>query len=666
MKKQLFVFMTIIGLLAGMLPTGIILAAEPQNASWTLLRTVNPAAGDGVILNEDNSQYHQGTYVKGITNLTEQTMLIHQHSETIDFQTGEKYPPIDRYQKVSFLTPPQALQTGEAITLRMAYVEGMSGIWTCYVYDPKKIEGYTGFDVVKKYMAYMSYDSAYESPDNKKSKELTFTVPAAYEGELSIRYANYHYPNLYIEWVYRPGKGDSLELDFYPPLVHFKPGTGTSIYPAGDLIATFKDKNGKGIKGKDVIFFIDKETPAVGEPGKNLFYALDYDEHDLVIHGLPNLLTKHIDIMYQDIDKSLLKEDRVYIFKALTTDSKGEVRINLIEDSIIDPQKFSSELIHQRAVFLEEGKVSGKIYAGIYDRDTKFIVPQVAMEVEYTALAKILQITGEGRPDDTEIGKKYPGKVRVKRFITMPHFDYQPVQEGFLLMPGDVIDIDGNTAVEIAWINGSKAIARVPDKIQVGTVREPYEPPESEIILLSSAYDSGFYLKTDKISDSVLGFGTKKGIELIVESIPYVGKVLKEGGDLAIEILQGLEDVDLSESDIVTRIRIRSKVVIDNTGDELKIYNLEGSPDIETVAGDKITLPEGKTVAISDEGVIGEAESFNTEEIEKEYYSRVPAITPAKTTNSSAGSSFLWIIMLVILIGLPVVFVVYRRAKKKA
>lgn len=80
-------------------------------------------------------------------------------------------------------------------------------------------------------------------------------------------------------------------------------------------------------------------------------------------------------------------------------------------------------------------------------------------------VTKIVVITGEGRTGEFKDAyiKQYPdsptwgsGQVRVKRSIIWPHFDYTPVEAGFLLMPADITDIDGGAEVESS---GSPATA---------------------------------------------------------------------------------------------------------------------------------------------------------------------------------------------------------------
>jgi len=90
-------------------------------------------------------------------------------------------------------------------------------------------------------------------------------------------------------------------------------------------------------------------------------------------------------------------------------------------------------LIHQRAAFGERGKISGNVIAGVYDKERKLFGSKIALEIEYTAMAKILQIDGMGIRDDSTsfcypqnyeenlrppcppLNREFPGQVRIKR-----------------------------------------------------------------------------------------------------------------------------------------------------------------------------------------------------------------------------------------------------------
>ena len=654
------VFLTVLIALVAVAVSAPTIPAQAKGEMWELVETkIDPPGG---------TDEYTGSSVMRKINATEMGVTITSSQDTVSWSTNERINwVITSTFWFTFDKPLDTMMSGEVVTIKITGEVTGSGSMSKVPeqYCRERLDLYCvlsgkSSQVESLWQGASATESAktfeVSYGEGQVTRSFSFVVPEASTNDEVIKLSIYigGIPDGAIIRTYHPAADDGVKLELYysNPLTYFERGSG-------DLFATLKDKDGKPIEGKTIVFFIDKEFPAVSEPGKNLFEVLDYRTRigggliTRIEESHPYLKKKIID---PELDPSLLNENRIFIGQGIRTDVNGEALINLIEYDILDPRKFSSELLPQRATFLDKGKISGNIIAGVYNEETKLLENQTSLEIEYKALAKILQITGDGRDDDPELEQKYPGKVRVKRFTALPHFEFKPVYEGFLLMPGDVVDIDGNTTVEIAWVNGGKVIARVPDEIPIGTVREPYKPPEAQIWILSSAYDAGFLFPGEKIQSEVFVFGAKKGLELFIQSIPYVGKVLKEGGALAVAIYKGLQDIDLSQTDIVTRVRIRSKVIIDNTGEDLKVYNLEGSPDIQTVTGDEVTLEEGKMVAVSDEGDLGEVQSFNVKVVEKEYgeitmaASRDNSSSSENSSNITGSGWFLWIVIGVIAI----------------
>ena len=79
--------------------------------------------------------------------------------------------------------------------------------------------------------------------------------------------------------------------------------------------------------------------------------------------------------------------------------------------------------------------------------------------------------------------------------------------------------------------------------------------------------------------------------------------------------------------DLVARIRIRSTIIIDTSGDEIEIFTVEGSPDIKTATGEEITLKDKKMVTIHDDGTISDIESFEPEKALEGFSESTPAAT---------------------------------------
>jgi len=411
----------------------------------------------------------------------------------------------------------------------------------------------------------------------------------------------------------------ALTLKYYPPFESFVSTTRAEIGPVTNppigLVATLQ-----GGAGQEIIFYIDPETPGPNEPGKNLNEVLNIE---------PN--------MRPHVIKNEPK-GRKYLPWTDKTDAKGEVNANLY--FWIDRRKFASELLAQSRKFQENGRVSGTVWAGVYNQETQLLEPLASAPVEFTALALITSISGKGQPDDVERFKDYPGRVRVTRPLSFPILNNWPVPEGFPLMPGDIVSIDGNAAVEIVWATLERIRAEVRGEIELEDTT--VEVKHARVVMLSSAYDSGFPTTLEQTDARLFGFGVGKGIDLLVESIPYVGTLLKEGGELVAELqnnvdyknLGKLED-DFSKMKATTRIRLRSKLLVDNTGNGAKIYNIEGSPDIKTAAGGEVTLTNGKMVTVSDDGQLSSPQTFDVKAIEDKFKALLAAILPGPSKDKS-------------------------------
>jgi len=436
-----------------------------------------------------------------------------------------------------------------------------------------------------------------------------------------------------------------ISFKHYDPFEHFKPGMGLKIEPAGDLVATLKDKDGKGIEGERVIFYaIKEENPDQREPGKNL----------------RGVLKQAPGLAFEAPIYDLLNIDQYTYLDVGYTDKDGEAKVNYILENLIDPKEFSKILVQQTYMHGEEGKIGGTIKTVILERKENEwkIKYEASIPIEFKGIAQIVKISGEGRSSEFKEAylKEYPdspkwgpGRVRVKRILTYPQFDYRTVEEGFLLMPGDIIDIDGNTKIEIVWINGNKATVELPDKIPLGG-DVPFRPPHSRMILLPTAYDSGFHYPVEGIMADLFGFGINKGVDFLIESIPVVGKSAKIGVDIYRSITK---EIDWSKQSPFAKIRIRSTVRIDSTGDNIKIYNIEGSPDIKTVKGEEVTLKDGEMVTVSEDGTLSEVQSFDPEkDLEEwsEYLQSSDSEEPSGPSLPSLGKLLPIIVIIVVII----------------
>ena len=625
MMGKLICVTAVLVLALGLLPGGTVSAAD--TSGWVLddHPLITPLGGK-----VEGKDYDQG----------------YRQTVTPDIITFSVFGVDDRkknYEVTATFTldkPPAILMPGQVLTLM---AKGMANVTPGYQPYRIPIEMGIGYEVAIEYVEKNVLSKTTILPKDGASGRLTLSlVPPAVTTVSKSNSVSYIVPGpqissdvlkitiggdqVSITWVYRAGAGvqkqPALTLKFYDPFKFFK--TTTEIGPPSaqiaDLVATLQ-----GGAGKEIVFYVDPETPRRDEPGKNLNEVLDITPND---RG--------------DKVKNEPK-GRKYLPWTDLTDANGEVRVPL--HIWLDRREFASKLLADRYVFGDRGEVSGTVWAGVYNLRTQLLDPLASVTVEYTAMAMITNITGKGRPDDVDPWKKQPGRVRVTRPIESSSLystslNSTAVEAPFPLMPGDIFDVDGNAAVEIVWLTGEKIMGVVPDK-EFPSDSPPYQPPYASIILLSSAYDSGFPSGTEQTGERLFGFGAKKGIELVIQSIPYVGKLLKEGVKIAVEVYgnAGVQKEGITGSRVMTRIRVRSKVIIDNTGDNVKVYNIDGSPDIKTVAGGEVTLTNGKMVTVSEEGKLGTPQTFDAKAIESKFQTvpagASPATSPDKLTAPS-------------------------------
>ena len=400
----------------------------------------------------------------------------------------------------------------------------------------------------------------------------------------------------------------TLTLEHYEPYYESKDGDPRR---AGDLVATLKDKNGKGVSGKRVFFYVAPGTKIdevlVVRTRSGMIPAADYGD---VFVG-PIIEGSYLG--YGCTDKG-----GVACWNYLL----GRIKLDVLSSEIIDT-----------------GNVKGALTAVVFDEKTNKIEQKASINVEFSSIAKIVEIRGEGQPDfppTIKVGSsKYeytvsgPGRVRVKRLLVQPQFDYKPVEEGFELMPGDIINIDGGVDIEIVWVNANRVIAKVPKMLIFKTGTVPND--NLDLVLMATAYESGFYTDLQKWTAPLVGLTISKGIDLFISNIPVVGSKVQ----LLIDIRKAYEEVDLSKIDLITRIRIRSKVIVDQEGDEINVYTIEGSPDIKTVKGEEVTLADKEMVAIAEDGSLSEVQSFDPEEVLNEFFGVLKGSITIKTETSS-------------------------------
>ncbi len=418
--------------------------------------------------------------------------------------------------------------------------------------------------------------------------------------------------------------GSDFQLLYEPPFPYLEQTeirTPDEI-KGGELRAILKDEDGKGVSGKIVHFYIEKGSTLHG-----------------TIVDIPG--TGPTSQPWRDIYPYLSDADQLSYIGYAETDGEGIARLNYILRGLVHSEILADNLVKNggsvkgtiKAVVVEKETVKG---ADSWEQTWK-VNNSASVPAKFDYLAKIVDIWGNGVPDSPPEGQlQYvvsgPGQVRVHRSLVYPtRGTDQSVEEGFELMPGDIINIDGDTGIEVVWVNGDRIIMIVP---KYDGVKEKQLVCSVNMVLCSDAYQSDFYTDFDKLSKAFAGViydeGTKTLIDTGKSFVPGA-QTVSTGFSHIINIMKRSDEqygrIDLSKFSIITKVRVRSKIIVDATGENIEIYILEGNPDILTVKGDEVTLTEGQMVSISDDGILSEVQSFDTETILNEFYETTPDTT---------------------------------------
>jgi hypothetical protein len=426
-------------------------------------------------------------------------------------------------------------------------------------------------------------------------------------------------------------KKGGLSLQHFAPFDYLKADGTDAIAPAGDLVATLTDDSGKPIVGKTVVFYI--------EPWETL---------PKVMRTGPNTASVNANLFGQD----------AVILGVDITDQQGKAMMNYLSPNLIDMPAFFKTMQEERTKWQENGRIIGHISAAEVDLGKGTVGKKSTVFVEFKGIARIVRITGAGRSDQFKAAvlKEHPdspvwgpGRVRVNRWVTPPYFNYTPVEEQCYLQAGDIIDIDGNTEVEIVWVTGDRAIARVPDVIHYQDAEVP--STHARLFMWTSSYDSGFTAPAttlDRIKYAVLGFGVDKGLDVLVSSNTYaVGT--KWAGEFAIDIYQALSNEASLNQDLMVKIRVRSTIAVSTAGDDIRFYNIEGSPSLRNRSGSTIDLAGGQMTTISQDASFAAPAAFRTGSDLQEWSDIAGqwASTSGKPSDSSGGSGSLSMITII-------------------
>lgn len=444
---------------------------------------------------------------------------------------------------------------------------------------PPRIEGQCYLHEVKKNSFNFLSKNITDSDDNK---EVACSA-VLQEGSLMGCWFG-HCFNLPVNY---PEKTPTMTLNHYPPFPYIERISGQfskDNRQGGDVVATLLDKDGVPMVRQKVYFF--------SESGSGLDRVLRYPENP------PDDWSQ----IYSFIKNA--KEDS-YLGSGFTN-KKGIVTTNYIGLNCIDPQGFSEDLINK-------GIIKGNIKAVVFDERQKKVRYESSIPVEFRYMGKIVDIKKEGL-------QKISGNVRVKRPLANPKFDFTIVEEGFEVMPGDIVNVDGDTEIKILLIDATIVHIKVPKGIQSGDGFLAIQ--DKSIVLLSTAHNAGFNLGLDKVTGELFGFTAGKGVDFLVEQVPGIETTTKIG----IDIRDSDREVDLNTVGIIAKIQINGKAIVDQEGDEIRVYDFDGSSRVNTQYG-KTSVPSRNRVAvISEKGFTVRSTNFNPEQVESEFLNIAPVL----------------------------------------
>ena len=334
--------------------------------------------------------------------------------------------------------------------------------------------------------------------------------------------------------------------------------TDSFVYP-GEFTALLEDIDGEGVAKKKIYFIVEKDSVL-----DNIFYC-----------GLkPN-------------DPWFRTYPQYRAIGGCKTDFSGSVRYNYLFRSLLDPNALANELIKNN------GSINGTVTAVAVDDDTLDIEEQKTLSVTFDSIAKVVEVS-----DGVYVrGKEYLGQTTDE--------GYKKVQSGHGLQPGDCLRMNGSSSIDIVWINGNRVIAKVPKKMMVNGGYVTVDP--QKIYIMATAYDSGFTSPTEKIEEWVQGPTLGWAIDALIERIPWFKEILEieesaqETYEFIIDKTSYVEEAELT-GNLVTKIRLRSRVLVESAQNYSKIYNINGSPDVKIIDGDEVLLYDGEVINVSNNG----------------------------------------------------------------
>ncbi len=444
--------------------------------------------------------------------------------------------------------------------------------------------------------------------------------------------------------VIEADKEEHFTLQHYDAFSEEDPPSGES---RGDLVATLKDSEGRGISGEEVYFF--KELYSLED--RAFFYSLRFpeteplyvDEASLQAHGL----------RYAELD-----EYAVDSTDASLTGNLGEAKWNYISGNGIDFEKLLRAL-------KRDGEVGGTVYAVVFDKSPRQEYADGSRAEVQNVVS--LPLTFKGAAAIIGIGALDGSKSAVVKLRQVHEAEAREVVSAPCYFVEGIVYFDSNAIVTIRWLNGMTMTV---------SVREGFlEDGELEYVAISYR-DAGLYRWFDQtfgnwFVECTLSLApTAIGLAIGGPAGALIGGPvsLLVGG-----IILVYEGVQWAYDPLI--VTAHSEILVD-LGEESSVYTVEGGATLyDPDDGSSIDIEAGHMATVSGEGEFGEVVEFNESDLDPDIarvYGAISGEEPAapEATPSSVfdddddgGVNISAIVVPIFLAALIVIFIAARRKR---
>ena len=376
----------------------------------------------------------------------------------------------------------------------------------------------------------------------------------------------------------------TLTLEQYPP--YYKPGKNDPRR-AGDLVATLTDKDGNGVSGKRVFFYLEHGTNLKGVLKNTVWYP-------------------HPDWILIEQNFSMLS-----YFGDAETDYDGIAIFNYIRCRCI-----KKEILSERIRDTGEN-IKGPIVAGVFNEKFTTIEQDESVVVEFSGIAKITNISIHCLKEEA---LNRDGGIILKRAVNKQNelhifvHERECQLEGYNLLYGDIISLDKDDYIELLWMDGMKiCIKTKPDVLKEDMVDITIGKTGLEDQIRNDLYE----IRQNSVFNTIVlsGCGVAIGIYTMGASTAILGYT---GVALGLaEIAFAVEGICYGEIPYIV-MRPKSKILVDPTSSGINFYTVEGSNELITPKGFKRDITTGYKVRVLPDGTFSQISGFDRSELNED------------------------------------------------